>query len=316
MKTDLSVLIPTYNRLWSLPEAIESCRGTECRTEVIVVDDGSTDKTWKWLEQQPDVIRLRQPNLGKQWAVNLAFEHATGDYVRFLDSDDWTLPGANDGQIRLARRTGADVVVSGYTEFTENGVAGAAHPWIDCDDFVAQQLGECDSSHYSAYLLRRDFVRDLPHRPECGYRDDRMFVLELALKTPRVAVYEQAALGHRHHGKGRLQFPTGMRMVVTNYQHRMMYRRILDELERRGELTERRRKAAAKSLWPLAHWVGYTHLDEASEIADWIHELDPGFRPPEAGLLGELYRRLGFRKTENLLKLRRVAKQVFFHAVR
>ena len=173
MKPALSIIIPTYNRLWSLPKAVESCRHTQCRPEIIVVDDGSTDETWPWLERQPDVIRLRQPNRGKPWAVNLGFERATGEYIRFLDSDDWCLPGANDGQVALARHTGADVVVGGYTVFTGEDTPRETHPWIECDDFVAQQLGECDSSHYSAYLMRRDFIRDIPHRPECGVRSTR-----------------------------------------------------------------------------------------------------------------------------------------------
>ncbi len=37
--------------------------------------------------------------------------------------------------------------------------------------------GECDSSHYSAYLFRRQFIDDIPHRPEFSHRDDRMFII-------------------------------------------------------------------------------------------------------------------------------------------
>ena len=44
---------------------------------------------------------------------------------------------------------------------------------------------------------------------------------------------------------------------------------------------------------------------EACEIADWVFNLDPGFRSSEKGLRGVLYRRVGFRKAELLLRLRR-----------
>jgi hypothetical protein len=70
-------------------------------------------------------------------------------------------------------------------------------------------------------------------------------------------------------------------------------------------LTPRRRRAASKILWPLAYWTAYSHLSEACEIAEWVFHLDPEFRPPENGLLGVLYRRVGFRQTEFLLRLRR-----------
>ena len=72
------------------------------------------------------------------------------------------------------------------------------------DDFIAQQLGEGEYSHYSAFLFRREFIRDIPHRPEFLAVDDRMFVLEAALRHPRLATYRGTVLVHRHHDRGRL----------------------------------------------------------------------------------------------------------------
>ena len=48
---DISIVIPTYNRLWSLPKAVQSCLTMAAKVEVIVVDNGSTDGTWEWLSQ-------------------------------------------------------------------------------------------------------------------------------------------------------------------------------------------------------------------------------------------------------------------------
>ena len=302
---DVSIIIPTFNRLWSLPKAVESSLHNQCRVEVIVVDDGSNDGTWEWLQARSDIKAIKQVNLGKDWAVNRAFAAATGEYVRFLDSDDWCLEGANDAQFALGSREGADVVVAGYTVFSAQEKLIQEEPWVRCDDFVAQQLGECSSSHYSAYLFRRDFIRQVPHRQEAGARDDRLFVLEMAMLHPKVSFYDAPAFAHRYHDLGRLQHAKGMREAVTNYQHLAIYRRILGELQAGGELTLRRRRAAVKILWPLAHWIAYTHPEEGAEVADWILQLDPEFRPPDPGWLGKLYRRLGFRKTEALLRLRR-----------
>lgn len=100
---DISVIIPTFNRLWCLPNAVESCRRARCSVQIIVVDDGSDDGTWEWLETQSDVTSIRQHNLGKDWAVNHALPLAAGEFVRFLDSDDALTPGANDSQLAAAR---------------------------------------------------------------------------------------------------------------------------------------------------------------------------------------------------------------------
>src|ERR1700750_1961979 len=102
---DISIIIPTYNRLWSIPKAIESCRNTKCAVEIMVVDDGSTDGTWEWLQQQKDIGILQQQHWGKCWAVNKAFDHATGKYVKFLDSDDSIATGVLDEQFRIAEES-------------------------------------------------------------------------------------------------------------------------------------------------------------------------------------------------------------------
>ena len=302
---DVSVIISTFNRLWCLPKAVESCRNTICRTEIIVVDDGSTDGTWEWLQQQEDIVAIRQANWGQDHALNAGFARSQGEYVRFLDSDDWLLPGATDAQLTLARKENADVVVAGHEVYNEAEQLIRDSPWVNCDDFIAQQLGECDSSVRHAYLFRRSFIAGIPLRQEFAFREDRMFVIEMAMAKPKVAVYDQPTFGWRHHTQNRLQFQNGPRSVVTNYQHLQIYRKALTLLEAQGELTLRRKKAAARALWPLAHWIAYTHLDEACEVADWIFKLDPNFQVPEAGMLGKLYRGIGFRRTERVLAFRR-----------
>jgi glycosyltransferase involved in cell wall biosynthesis len=312
VRPDVSVIIPTFNRLWCLPEAVASCRQNRCRTEIIVVDDGSTDGTWKWLQTQEDVVSVRQPNWGKDWAVNEGFALSRGQFVRFLDSDDMLPPNVNDLQLEIAARDNADVVVGGYFVVDERDGKSTTTSidWFDCDDFVAQQLGECDSSHYSAYLFRREFISDIPHRPEFGVRDDRIFVIEVALKHPTVGVSRVPCLIHRHHDRDRLQFQSGTRNVVTNWSHLELYKKIATILTERGEFDWRRRRAMARAVWPVARWIAYTFPIEGCEVANWVYELDPEFRPPETALLGMLYRELGFRHTENILRVRRVFKRL------
>lgn len=311
MHVDVSVIIPTYNRLWALPTAVDSCRGTTCTTEIIVVDDGSNDGTWAWLQEQEDITTLHSGGWGKPWAVNQAFRASTGRYVRFLDSDDWLHTEMIDRQLAQAEEKDVPLIVGGKDLHDEEGSYVETQPWVYCDDFIAQQLGECDSSHYSAFLFRRDLIEDIPHRtafpnPDFASRDDRCFMLEVALKEPKYATSEGPVLCHRHHEKGRLQFAQGMRNVGTHLQQLRIYCNIIDQLQRRNALTMRRRRAAAAALWPLAHWIGYMYPKEAAEVADWVFQLDPGFTPPEDGLLGSLYGNVGFRWTERVLQLRRM----------
>jgi glycosyltransferase involved in cell wall biosynthesis len=277
--------------------------------QIIVIDDGSTDGTAEWLRTQPDLEVIQGEGWGKPWGVNRALSLARGTYLRYLDSDDWLNPGAIERQFEIAESTQADVVVAGL-DIYQDDVLVKTDSWCDTDDFIAQQLGESFGSHYSAFLFRRNFIEDIPHRtlfPSSDFasRDDRCFMLEVALRHPRIAVCSTPTLCHRQHTKDRLQFRGALRGVGTNIQQLYIYRQILRLLDQHGELTPRRRRVASKILWPLAHRVAYSHLNEGCDIARWIADLDPEFRVPEEGVLGVLYRCIGFRKTEVLLRLRR-----------
>ena len=306
---DISVIIPTFNRLWGRPKAIDSCRSSDCRVEIIVIDDGSSDGTWEWLQCRKDVVSIRSDNWGKDWAVIAGMARAQGEYVRFLDSDDWLKPEANIGQLRLARDTGADLVVAGYEDFYEGRTKTEPHPWVDCDDFVAQQLGEVPFSHYSAFLFRRAFIQDIPHRQEFALRDDRMFLLEVAVRKPRITVYRLPAFVHRHHERGRLQGTSGLRRTLAHWTNIEVYRKAVAMLAARGELSPRRRRAAVAYVWPVVRTLAKTELAEAAAAARWIFELDPEFVPPvrKSNALG--YHVLGFAATERLVGFHAVLKR-------
>ncbi|HZP99722.1 MAG TPA: glycosyltransferase family 2 protein [Reyranella sp.] len=301
---DVSVIIPTFNRLWSLPKTVESCLSAECRVEIIVVDDGSTDGTWQWLQDRKDVVSVRSENWGKDWAVVAGMARAQGEYVRFLDSDDWLHPEANANQLELARRAVADVVVAGYDDFYEAEDRAEPHPWVDCDDFVAQQFGEVPFSHYSAFLFRRAFIQDIPHRQEFALRDDRMFLLEVAMRKPQVAIYRRPAFVHRHHDRGRLQRTHGFQRTLAHWTNIQVYRRAVAMLAERGELTARRKRAAVSYIWPVVRALAKTQLDEAADAARWIFDLDPQFVPPVRKSIALGYRTLGFAMTERLIAVR------------
>lgn len=86
----ISVIIPTFNRAWALARAIDSVLAQTCAPkEVIVVDDGSTDRTPELLAAYGDRIRvLVQPNRGVSSARNLGIRHSRGEFIALLDSDD------------------------------------------------------------------------------------------------------------------------------------------------------------------------------------------------------------------------------------
>jgi len=97
----VSVIIPTYNSSQFVAQAVSSVLDqTYHRYEIIVVDDGSTDKTRTVLEQFRDKIKyVCQENRGPSSARNAGIKVARGEYVAFLDSDDLWTPNKLEVQV-------------------------------------------------------------------------------------------------------------------------------------------------------------------------------------------------------------------------
>ena len=97
MAATISVIVPVYNAGSHLRHCLESIqRQTHAVLEIIVVDDGSTDDSSAIIESftihDPRFIVVRQDNAGVSSARNAGLTLATGDYVSFIDADDWLEP--------------------------------------------------------------------------------------------------------------------------------------------------------------------------------------------------------------------------------
>ena len=88
---DISVIIPTYNRKKTLARAIRSVLNQSFSPfEILIIDDGSNDGTEEWVKANFQSIKyIYQNNHGVSSARNVGIENAYGDWVAFLDSDDW-----------------------------------------------------------------------------------------------------------------------------------------------------------------------------------------------------------------------------------
>jgi glycosyltransferase involved in cell wall biosynthesis len=314
MNPDVSVIIANYNRLNLIPRAIDSCRNQSCSIEIIVVDDHSNDGSWEWLQSQPDIISVRNEiNSGQPFSINRGMALATGRYFKFLDSDDFLNKNTLHLQVIAGDEQQADIVISRCDEFhsktqtiVERPEAG---PW---EDFTARQLGADYGSHMSAMIFKKELAIQVPRRADAAFMEDRMAILEMCLRNPKIA-YLPGCTGYWvFHEQQMTNFnKQGMSTVVSHYQYRLIFKRILTVMEERNMLTPLRKKAACERLWILAEWIAKHHLHEALEIENWIYSLCPDFKPQYAGITGTLYKNIGFKKTQQLLTLRRNLLKLF-----
>lgn len=120
----VSILIPCYNAERWIGQCIESALAqTWAEKEVIVVDDGSTDGSLKVIQSFGDCIRFETgPNRGGNVARNRLLELSRGEWLQYLDADDYLMPDKVEKQMRfIETNPETDVVFSRVIQETHEG---------------------------------------------------------------------------------------------------------------------------------------------------------------------------------------------------
>lgn len=115
----ISVVVPVYNVEAFLPQCLDTLYAQQSAAmEIILVNDGSTDQSpaicREYQRQHPGTIVVDKTNGGLSDARNAGLRRATGDYVFFLDADDWLAPDALATLLAFAETEHCDVVQGGF----------------------------------------------------------------------------------------------------------------------------------------------------------------------------------------------------------
>jgi hypothetical protein len=192
MNNTISVIIPTYNRAHMLPKTIASLLSQpRLPDEILVIDDGSTDNTHEIMQQFSAPVRYlpQAKNGGESVARNIGLDHAQGDMICFLDSDD-TLP--NDSiavrEAYLLANLNADAVY-GLTHITDENHTplGLWNPYgtFPSGDIFAELLCQ-DFITITSILLRRQAIGSARFPVGIKITPDYRWLLQIA-QTAHIA---------------------------------------------------------------------------------------------------------------------------------
>ena len=115
--TVVSVIIPVYNTESHLVKCISSvCDQTWNHLEIILINDGSTDDSMlicnSFALQDNRIVVFSQSNQGASMARNMGMDQATGEYIMFVDSDDWIEPNMVEQLLQKMEANNVDLVIS------------------------------------------------------------------------------------------------------------------------------------------------------------------------------------------------------------
>ncbi len=287
----VSILIPAYNAEPWIGDAIESALAqTYGETEIIVLDDGSTDGTLGVVRGY-DVRVETQPNAGPNAARNRLLALCTGTWVRYLDADDRLLPAATASQF-ASLRPGLDVVVAPIL------VAGSTQmhtPDLD----VWSALFEAGLGSTSSILWRRDALVRVGGWNEGVARGQEYELLFRLLQSG-------AALGRGDRPTASVRTTNTASVsrsdpAASIARHAMLVCDGLVYLERSEALTPEHRATAASVLFRLARRQRRYSLVAARELfaaaLEWHPELGVELRR-SGPVYGRLLATFGFDAAE------------------
>lgn len=190
MEPKLSVVVPVYNVEPYLVRALESIRNqTYGNLEILCVDDGSTDGSWAILDgyQKRDrrFVCVKQANQGVAAARNAALELATGEYVAFVDPDDWVEEDAYELMMSRMQEASADIgVFNFYKTWDDHETKMTNDEFIPSFPFGGEEYMLYSFKRYSyagfcAYLWNKIYSMNYLHR--VFGRDTRLFAEDLAI---------------------------------------------------------------------------------------------------------------------------------------
>lgn len=279
----LSIIVPVYNAESYLDRCIGSLLAQNLKNyEIILVDDGSTDRSYEILQSyqlhNPDRIHvLQQPNGGQGSARNLGIRAARGEYLTFVDSDDYVAENCYADLLSMQEQGNYDILLfDALADYGDHQIDYSAFPDIKASRPLTQQ--EYLLSYPSAWnkIFRRDFW--LTHHflfPEGIWYEDLALIPLAALYTDRIYYQKQAAYFYVQSDNSTMRH-SGFRPKWRDMQqailmlHEQLYKRYPEEME--YLFWEHFLYETSLRYYQVAHY------DEIDHIADLTKKLYPRWR--------------------------------------
>ena len=193
----VSIIIPIYNSSKSLKRCLDSIKAqTFCGYEVLLINDGSTDASelicLSYVEEDKRFRYYKQRNSGVSSARNLGLTLAKGEYVAFMDADDWVDSTWLWDLNVTVQQTGVDVVRYGYwkeTEFEKRTVSSGNDMYLASYDDMFLENEKCGYYGYVwAGVYRKSCIGSLRFNQSLKWCEDHLFSYEVFLSCSSMYV--------------------------------------------------------------------------------------------------------------------------------
>lgn len=184
----VSVIIPVYNGGKYLQRCLNSVSNQHYeQLEIIIINDGSTDNTSlicdEYVTKENRAIVISQENQGVSAARNAGLDIATGDYIYFLDADDYILTNGIKDLMSKACNTSADIVVAGYYVGDQfDKVEISPYHTNDLENYLCSILTGKNHSALWNKLFRSRLFEEVRFPEDICYMEDRAIIVSIIVR--------------------------------------------------------------------------------------------------------------------------------------
>ncbi|UCC94931.1 MAG: glycosyltransferase [Candidatus Omnitrophota bacterium] len=309
----ISVVIPCFNAEKWIGEALESVvvQGVD-DIEIIVIDDGSTDKSVELIERNFSFVRLiKTSNQGPSKTRNRGTQESKGQFIQYLDADDLLAPNKLKAQFEALNDSGADVAYGDWQKLIEDSggkyVKGQTmkrklkNPEIDL-------FANCWCPP-AVYLFRRSMVERVGEWNErLPIIQDARFALDCAFHGGRFVYCPGIMAYYRTHSVDSVSSRDSIGFVRDCFKNACE----IEERWRNCGGINRERKGALVKVYGYIARASFKNDPDTFEITyQALERLSPGYRPEKPRHLRLASKLLGYRKAETLAYWYRKMKRVF-----
>lgn len=250
LEKSVSIIVPIYNTAEYLPRCIESIRKqTYPNLEIILVDDGSTDGSGevcrRFAYDDTRITVISQQNQGNNAARKSGVRASTGDYIMFVDSDDWIGAELVRTLYMQAEESGADMVISNALMLYEDGTQRERKNLVDAG--VYDNVKEIVRTHFYygtdtdygvlpfvvSKLYERSLIVDAIEQidDKIQYAEDLAVVWTCLMRDVRVAFMDTMQYFYCIRENGLVRSTDSVYLAKMNYFYEYMHRLFENEEE-------------------------------------------------------------------------------------
>lgn len=196
----ITVIVPIFNMELYLERCLDSiCGNTYKKLEIICVNDGSTDSSLKILQQYAErdnrIIIIDQLNGGIGKARNAGLNIATGDYIAFVDSDDWVHKNFFGFQLRAIKENNADLAVCDYIRTDDQSIFSTEKSQYRVQEIsIKEKMRDNRTKNYVwNTLYRKETIGTLRFNEGCQI-EDSLFNIQIIIANPKLKIVKVEAI--------------------------------------------------------------------------------------------------------------------------